>query len=422
MKFRIPELRWLIALALFTASLLNYVDRNVLGLPATTIQKDLKISNQDYAGIINYFLIAYTLANLMSGRVVDKLGPRVSLAMFVGWRTIANGLTGLARSLWQLCALRFLLGLGEAGCYTASPKTVCEWFPATERSVAVGIYSSAGAVGATLAPLMVAVIAGADGHRGRWVFVVTPVVATVWVFCWLWLYKKPGHHPNIATKEKSHPAANLTHSAAAPLPEKSELALWGRVLREPLVWLLVLARPITDPAWYFFQFWFPKYLRDERGVDQKGVAIMWMIFAAATLGFVFGGCLSGWLVKQGCLPSAARLWVLLTSACLTPLMAVVPFAPRATMTVVIAMVVAYGATAWLVNITSLVVDLVPQDFLATAFGVIAFGSTLGTFFMNNTVAWLIDHRGYHDCFYGMAVLYPAALLLVWRLREESKAN
>ena len=102
MALKVPYLRWILACALFMAALLNYVDRNVLGLLATTIQKDLNISNQEYASIINYFLIAYTLANLLSGRVVDKLGVRWSLALFVAWWTMANALTGMARSLGQI--------------------------------------------------------------------------------------------------------------------------------------------------------------------------------------------------------------------------------------------------------------------------------------------------------------------------------
>lgn len=182
------------------AALLNYVDRNVLGLLATTIQKDLHISNQEYAGIINYFLIAYTMANLLSGRVVDKLGVRWSLALFVAWWTIANTFTGMARSLGQICGLRFMLGLGEAGCYTASPKAVSEWFPASERGIAVGLYSSGGAVGATIAPVMVALIA--DKFGWRWVFAVTPFVALLWLFLWLWLYKSPAAHPQMTDRER----------------------------------------------------------------------------------------------------------------------------------------------------------------------------------------------------------------------------
>ena len=418
---KVPHLRWIVAFALFLAALLNYVDRNVLGLLAVSIQKDLHISNQEYASIINYFLISYTIANLLSGRVVDKLGVRLSLALFLGWWTIVNAFTGLARSLNQLCGLRFMLGLGEAGCYTASPKAVAEWFPVSERATAVGLYSAGSAVGATIAPVMVALVAVNFGWR--WVFAVTPVLAGLWMLLWLWLYKNPATHPNITDKERNHLAANVAAAqTAAAQPKESELALWKRVLREPLVWQLTLARLLTDPVWYFFQFWFPKYLQNVRGLDQKGVAIMWMIFAAATVGYTLGGFLSGRLVKRGITPSAARLWLMLLSAALVPLVGLVPATPSVMSVIGIAMIVAYAATAWLSNLTALVVDIVPQRILGTAFGVIACGSALGGFFMNKAVAWFIDHRSYDDFFYIMAVAHPVALLLVWRLRKRASAT
>ena len=421
MRTTIPCLRWLVAFALFMAALLNYVDRNVLGLLAVSIQKDLHISNQEYASIINYFLIAYTIANLLSGRVVDKLGVRWSLALFVAWWTIANALTGMARSLGQICALRFMLGLGEAGCYTASPKAVSEWFPASERGIAIGLYSAGGAVGATIAPVMVALIAANYGWR--WVFAVTPMVALLWLFLWLWLYQKPASHPNMTAAEKNFLAANLAATKTANAQAKeSEFTRWKSVLREPLVWQLMLARLITDPVWYFFQFWFPKYLQNVRGLDQKGLAIMWMIFAAATLGFTLGGYFSGRLIKRGIIPAASRIWLMLVSASLVPLVGLVPMLPTVMTVILIAMIVAYAATAWLSNLTSLFLDIVPQRILGTAFGVIACGSALGGFFMNKGVAWLIDHRSYNDFFYIMAVAHPLALLLVWRLRKRVSCN
>jgi len=420
MRIRVPNIRWLIAFALFMAALLNYVDRNVLGLLAVSIQKDLHISNQEYASIINFFLVSYTLANLLSGRVVDKLGVRLSLALFLGWWTVANALTGLARSLNQLCGLRFMLGLGEAGCYTASPKAVAEWFPVSERATAIGLYSAGSAVGATIAPVLVALVAGNYGWRR--VFAVTPVVAACWMLLWLWLYKNPATHPNLTEKERNHLAANAAAlKTAAAQPKESEFALWRRVFREPLVWQLTLARLLTDPVWYYFQFWFPKYLQNVRGLDQKGVAIMWMIFAAATGGYTLGGFLSGRLVRRGLTPSASRLWLMLMSAALVPLVGLVPAIPSVTGVIGIAMIVAYAATAWLSNLTALVVDIVPQRILGTAFGVIACGSALGGFFMNKAVAWFIDHRSYDEFFYIMAVAHPLALLLVWRLRKRASA-
>ena len=217
---------------MFVAAVLNYVDRNVLGLLADTIKKDLNISNQEYATIINYFLIAYTIANLLSGRIVDKLGVRLSLALFVAWWTIANGMTGMARSLSQICGLRFMLGLGEAGCYTASPKAISEWFPPAERAMAVGLYSSGGAVGATIAPIMVALIAVNFGWR--WVFAVTPVVAGLWMLLWLMLYKNREANPHITDGERAYLDANVVKIVEDPLWQKeSELSMWAHARHGP---------------------------------------------------------------------------------------------------------------------------------------------------------------------------------------------
>lgn len=417
---KVPHLRWIVAFALFTAALLNYIDRSVLGLLADTIQADLKITNQQYATINNFFLIAYTLANLFSGRVVDRLGVRVSLALFLVWWTVANALTGMARSLGQICGLRFLLGVGEAGCYTASPKAVSEWFPVPERGAAVGLYSAGGAVGATIAPLIVAGIAANFGWRA--VFVVTPSIAALWLALWYWLYKNPATHPNITEREKALLKPNFSQIPETREPKQSEWALWSRVFREPLVWQLMMVRLITDPTWYFFQIWMPKYLRKTWGIDQAGVAIMWMIFLAATLGFLMGGFLSGRLIKRGILPSAARIWLMLVSAALVPVALFIPSAPSMMTVIVIGMVVVYAATSWLSNVTSLVVDIVPKQILGTAFGVIACGSALGGFFMNKGVAWLIDHHSYSGCFYIMAALHPLAIFIVWNLRKRTSPD
>src|SRR5215208_2161914 len=120
--------RWWILALLFASTVINYVDRQTLSVLALTIQTDLRLSEIDYARVVQIFLMAYTLAYLVVGRITDKLGARWSLVLFLGWWSVANMLTGLARSARALGAFRFLLGLGEAGNYTAAPKVVGEWF------------------------------------------------------------------------------------------------------------------------------------------------------------------------------------------------------------------------------------------------------------------------------------------------------
>jgi len=440
---KIPYLRWWIAVALLFAAVLNYIDRSVLGLLANTIQKELNISNDEYASVVNWFLIAYTLAYLFSGRVVDKLGVRASLAIFVAWWSISNALTGFAQSVRSLSIFRFMLGLGEAGGFTASPKAVSEWFPPSERGIAVGLYSLGGALGAAIAPVLVAQIAGHPSLGWRWVFAVSPVLAGIWLIMWLWLYRTPAKHPRITQKELDVLKSTMESSAAAAAaPKEPEWQLWKSVFREPMVWRLMVARMLTDPVWYFYQFWMPKYLQENRGLDQKGVAIMWMVFIAADVGFLLGGYLSGNLVKRGTTAPSSRLWIMLGSACLVPLSFLIPSMPTALTVIIVAMVVCYAHTQWLTNLTSLVVDITPKRILATSFGVIAAGSALGGIFMNKIVAayispkpfglpeflsgqnwaenalvWINQHRGYDSLFYLMACVHPIAILLIWGLRK-----
>jgi ACS family hexuronate transporter-like MFS transporter len=417
---KIPHLRWLIAFALFLAAVLNYIDRSVLGLLAPTIQKDLKIDDQQYASVINFFLIAYTLAYLLSGRIVDKLGVRLSLALFIGWWSISNALTGLAQSVRSLSIFRFMLGLGEAGGFTASPKAVSEWFPASERGIAIGIYSVGGAAGATIAPILVAVIASRYGWR--WVFAVSPILAGLWLIGWLWLYRKPGEHPRITDRERDYLAAQIEPAVAMQNePRETERALWMSVFREPFVWQLMVARMLTDPVWYFYQFWMPKYLHSVRGLDQAGLSILWTVFLAADVGFLLSGFLSGRLIKRGAAPPAARLKVMAFSACLVPLSVFIPGMSTVTGVIALGMVVAFAHTVWLGNLGSLIVDIAPARILGTAFGLIACGSTLGGLFMNETVAWIIGHHSYKGCFYLMSVVHPLAFLLIWSLRKRKHA-
>jgi MFS family permease len=222
-RIRISHLRWIIAALLFLAAVLNYIDRSVLGLLAPTIQQDLKIDDQHYASVLNFFLIGYTMAYLLSGRIVDTLGVRLSLALCIGWWSVANALTGLAWSARSLSVFRLMLGLGEAGGFTASFKAAAEWFPASERGIAIGIYSLGATAGAALAPC------SCRSHRKSLRLAVG--FCRLAGFCrnladpMARAYRKPGDHPLLNEKEPRHlavgrPAPEITEA------KETELALW----------------------------------------------------------------------------------------------------------------------------------------------------------------------------------------------------
>lgn len=406
---KLPHLRWWIVGLLFLASILNYLDRQTLSILAPTIQQELALSDDDYALVVNCFLVAYTVATLVSGRVVDYLGVRVSLALFVGWWSVANILTGFARSLGSLGFFRFMLGLGEAGNWTAAPKAVAAWFAPRERGMAIGLYTLGATIGATIAPLLITAVAARHGWQGA--FVITGLLGLVWLVPWLCFYRAPREHPLLRERERA------LLPVEPPVVEKPEG--WLAVLRRREVWLLMLGRMLTDPVWYFYQFWFAKYLHDERGVSQLGLSITFVIFLAADLGSVGGGWFSGLLVKRGHTAPAARLRIMLLAACLMPLSAVVPLAGWLWLALAAGMLIAFAHMAWLINLSSLVVDLVPQRSLATAFGVIATGSALGGMMMNSAVGKIVSQGSYAPAFVALAFVHPLAIVILWRLRRPS---
>ncbi len=431
MKLR--GLRWWIVALVFLAAALNYVDRQALSALAPTIQADLGIDDRGYANVVNFFLLAYTISYLISGKLVDRLGTRAGTVLFVIWWSLANILTAASQGMRSLGFSRFLLGLGEAGIWPAASKMVAERFRPGERALAIAFYTTGSTVGATLAPFLVIPLAALDysrllppladlwgsGTGWRMAFVLTGLAGIAWVLPWLLLCRD-----SRAGGDRARP----------PEPGWS----WRRVFACRPLWLLLAARLITDPAWYFYQFWFVKYLGAERGLDQGALSLAWVLFAAAGAGSLAGGWLSGLLVKRGFPPVAARLRVMLGCACVMPLAAFVTRVPDLALAMVLASCTAAAALAWLINLGALVVDLVPGHSVGTAFSVVATGSTLGGMGMNLLVAAmvsgppgaeagfldrachgllgplaaLVEGRGYGTWFLIMAFLHPFALLLI----------
>jgi ACS family hexuronate transporter-like MFS transporter len=396
----LPPLRWVIVALLFLASVLNYVDRQALSLLAPTIQRDLHLTDEDYASILNWFLVAYTVASLLSGRLVDKFGVRAGLAFFVGWWSIANIFTAFARSAASLGFFRFCLGLGEAGNWTAAPKAVAEWFPARERGLAVGLYTLGATIGATLAPLLVIGLATRYGWQAA--FVVTGAAGLLWLIPWLWLYRRPNAEAVLAAAGEETPVADW--------------GPWWRIIARREVWLLIFGRMLTDPVWYFFQFWFAKYLFTTRGLDQQGLSLTWVVYLAADFGALAGGWFSGRLIARRIAPVRSRLWVMLICAGLVPAAAAIPSLGSLGLVLALGMVAVFAHLAWLINLSALVVDLVPRKSLGFTFGLVATGSALGGLLMNRAVGALVTEVSYDPAFAFMLLLHPLAWVLLWQLR------
>ena len=452
---RIPQFRWFIITLVFLAAVLNYVDRQTLSSLAPTIQRDLGMDDRAYANVVNIFLVAYTIAYLVSGKIVDLVGTRAGMVLFVAWWSVSNMFTAAAHGVRSLGVFRFSLGLGEAGVWPAASKAVAEWFPARERALAIGIYTMGATIGATVAPYLVIPLAGfpfsqklpfvyellGPGAGWRLAFIVTGLLGLLWLVPW-WLFYRLPRESRLVTEQECtmlDEAAVEERRAGGPTGESSWT--WRQILTSRVVWLLLLGRLITDPVWYFYQFWFPKYLHAARGFSQDQLTITWIVYAAAGFGSLAGGWLSGVLVKRKVAPARSRLWVMLGCACLMPVSPLIAQVAGTGAAMTLTVIAVFAALAWLINISSLVVDLVPRACLGTVFSVVATGSTLGGIMMNTLVAAMVSGAGkpvgfldravnlllgpllnsvqgagYARWFLIMACLHPLAWVLLWPLR------
>jgi MFS transporter, ACS family, hexuronate transporter len=452
---KIRGLRWWVLTLVFLAAVLNYVDRQTLSALAPTIQRDLGMDDAAYANVVNIFLVAYTLSYLVAGRIADRMGTRVGMVIFVAWWSIANMLTAASQGVRSLGVYRFMLGLGEAGVWPAASKAVSEWFPARERALAIGIYTMGATIGATVAPYIVIPLGTfpyaeklpilhsmlGQGTGWRVAFIITGAVGLVWLLPWLMLYRQPRMSRFTTETELRLIEGSDSPEAAANDTAADKPWTWRQILTFKATWLLLFGRLITDSAWYFYQFWFPKYLNTERDVQQEALTITWVVYAAAGVGSLFGGWLSGRLIRRGVAPASSRMWVMLGCACVLPLSPVISRVAGLNSALIITVLVVMAALAWLINISAIIVDVVPRHSLGTVFSVVAAGSTVGGILMNTIVAAMlvdpgvpvkpggfidqalrtvlggviesVQGKGYGLWFTIMAFLHPLAWLMLW---------
>ncbi len=288
---RVRNLRWWIVALICAGTIANYLARNSLGVLAPELKSALHMSTQQYSYVVGAFQLAYTIMQPVAGAFIDRFGLRAGFALFgLAW-SAANMLHALAIGWLSLAFFRGVLGLFESAAIPSGIKAVAEWFPARERSVAVGWFNAGTSLGALIAPpVVVAVALWADW---RTAFLVTGGVGIFWAAAWYIFYRSPDEHPAITPEEKAMIAVEKPKGPVRRAKAKD-------ILRTPRFWVIAVPRFLAEPAWQTFSFWIPLYLASERGMDLKQIALFaWLPFLAADVGGILGGYLSPWLMKRG---------------------------------------------------------------------------------------------------------------------------
>ena len=404
---QIKGLRWWIVALICAGTMANYLARNSLGVLASELKTELHMSTQQYSYVVGSFQLAYTIMQPIAGAVIDRFGLRVGFALFgVAWSG-ANMLHAFAVGWISLALYRGLLGLFEAAAIPSGIKAVAEWFPARERSVAVGWFNAGTSLGALLAPPVVAAVAiWADW---RWAFVVTGAVGIVWAAAWYAFYQPPERHRSITVAERA-----LIEADRPPVPARRATA--REIVTTARFWVIAVPRFLAEPAWQTFSFWIPLYLATERGMDLKQIALFaWLPFFAADMGGILGGYLSPWLMRRGVALVPSRVAGVTLGAALMIAPGCIGLAASPYLAIALFCVGGFAHQMISGLINTLSADVFAPAEVGKANGFIGQAGWIGGLLFSLLIGQLADTVGYAPLFAGLAVfdLIGAAILIIF---------
>ncbi len=383
--------RWAFVLLVTAAIAISYFDRQTMPVAIHAIQREIPISNTQFSQLQAAFLLAYALMYAGGGKLIDALGTRRGFLGIMLWWSLACGSQGLAYSFPALAASLFLLGMGEGGGFPAATKAIAEWFPPGERSTVMGVVNAGTAVGAVVAPPLIALIL--ESLNWRWVFYLSGAVGLIWAAVWARSYYSPAAGPAIpgqGTRSES----------------------WLRLFRHPQTWGLVCAKFLSDAAWYFYIFWLPKYLYEMRHFDTKQVGYYaWIPYAASGLGSMLGGWSSSRLLRGGHSLNFSRKAALGASAAVMPLIVFVTHTPVEWAIVLFSIAFA-GQQSWSTLVMTLPTDIFPHSVVGSVAGLVGFGGAMGGLVFGLVAGYLLDHGFGYSLVFGLVGTFHVIAYLV----------
>ena len=381
-------------IALVTAAIgISYFDRQALPVAISAIQRNIPISDAQFALLQAAFLATYALLYAGGGKFLDTIGTKVGFAVSMAWWSVACALHGFAHGLALLVLARLLLGMGEGAAFPAATRVIAEWLPATQRATAMGIINAGTAVGSVLAPPLIGLVLLLGSWR--YIFFFAAGLGLIWAAGWLAVYRPP---------------AELT--LLAPVTDAAHIP-WLRLLSSGRVLGMVGAKFLSDSAWFFCLFWLPKYLYDARGFDIKRVSYFaWIPYAASGLGSFAGGWYSSRLLRRGHSLNFSRKLPLGLSAALMPAVILVPHV-SVSFALLLFSIAFFGQQSWSGLIMTLPTDVFPLSSVGSVAGLIGFGGAMGGAIFNLAAGQLLTYgAGYGTVFALVGSLHAIAFAIL----------
>lgn len=406
--------RWTICALIFFATTINYMDRQMLGLLAPLLQKDIGWNQVQYAQTVMVFTVAYAVGLATFGRIADRVSTKVVYGSAMAMWSLAAMLHAAAATVPGFAAVRGLLGFGEAANFPVAIRTTAIWFPKKERALATGFWNMGATIGGIVAPAFVPIAAVMWGWRAT--FVAGGAAGLVWLAVWLLVYRPPAQHPSVSSAELDYINADRDEVAEKP-------ASWLSVLKYRETWAFVVGKLLTDPVWWFYLFWLPKWLNESRHIDIGNLGLpLIVIYTMASVGSVAGGWLSSRLMRRANRPNFARKLAMgICALCVLPIATLSHFQSLGYAVFAVGLAAA-AHQGWSANLVTMVGDVFPRRLVGTVVGIGGVAGMAGSFLYSGVIGETLQRTGQYWALFAVGALaYLVALGIIHLLMPRMTA-
>lgn len=370
--------------------MLFFLDRNTLANLKTTLGSELGITNPQYSMLVTAFMAPYIAMYFVVGWIIDRIGTRKGVAIFVLLMSLATLICGLANNVWQMAGARMLLGIAEAGIMPATFVALTRWFPPHRRAFVVSVRAPIQNFGTVISPVFAAFIALHIGWR--FAFWIPGAIGIVVAIVWWFVETKP----------------TAAESAAAPTSLFSVMlcrAFWG----------IFAIRILIDPFWFLLQFWQAGYMQEAMGLSLKGVGMwLWIPPTCEAILGLFLGWYSDSLIRKGKSPVRARSMILIGLLALFPCVYVLAFSKSVSLSIVMLVTTMFMSHAWMGGVTLLAAEIAPKGTMASVIGVMSALGGVSSLAVQAVAGHVVDWLGYSALFMASGSVFPIAAFIVWR--------
>ncbi len=389
------------------ATLLNYMDRAVMGVAAPSLTAELRISPEMMGFIFSAFSWTYAAAQIPGGLILDRLGTRITYAGSLILWSFFTLLHGIAGNVAMLFGFRLALGMAEAPCYPCNSRILSSWFPQDERARANSIYAVGQYAGLAFFSPVLFWIVGSFGWRA--LFLIAGVLGMAFGIVMYARYRDPGdsRRVNQAELDHIHAGGGLTTGGHG---EKAAFS-WSnirRLLSQRQILGASIGQFCGNSTLVFFLTWFPTYLATERGMDWlKSGTFAVLPYIAASVGVLLGGQISDMLIRRTGSANVGRKLPIVAGLLLASTIVLANFVTSNTLVIAIMSVAFFGQG--MVNLGwTLISDVAPRQFVGLTGGVFNLCANLAGIVTPIVVGVIVGQTG---SFYG-ALAFIGVLALI----------